>query len=176
MKKEDIKFALEHSSDYGRYPDVFPLDFGMDFHLETEPELYPKIDVPRKVKIKISDFIGTCPWAVHYYADIHAEGIQIKKDTVLEDGSIRTYTFAGYICEEYANLSHEDKSKWNGDYHITVTREITAAEIYEDPQTWEGYEAGEMTYRFGTPKDAIDMAMKVAKARFPGWKIEIEKH
>jgi len=80
----DLEFALKHTrkASYGKgvFPDVIPLDFGMDFHLETKPELYPEIPEKRTVRLIIETFQGYCPGAVHYYGKLEADGISIIKE------------------------------------------------------------------------------------------------
>lgn len=173
---QELKYAMRHSQNQGTgYPAVFPIDYGMDFHLETKPELYPEPrHNPRRAVIEITSFIGSVAWAMHYYADIKADGIRIIDEVEQPDGTKRKCGVGGYICQEYSELKRELKSKWSSQYHISISQEVTSEMIHKDPVAWDGYEEGYPTSRFDTKREAIDVATRVAKARFPGWEIVVD--
>ena len=181
----DLEFALEHSRTYGsgKFPDVMPLDFGMDFHLETKPELYPKINYSydwknpdnkeRTVKLVISTFRGMCWEAIHYYGKLRADGIDIIEEQVDKDGKTHRMTVGGFICEEFRNMPNKDfYDSW---YDFEIVRPVTQEEIDKDPDRWYGYEPGWTTNAFYSKQEIIKIAKKVVAARFPGWKFVIEK-
>ena len=181
----DLEFALEHSRTHGsgNFPDVMPLDFGMDFHLETKPELYPEINYTynfehpevkeRTVKLVISTFRGMCWEAVHYYGKLHADGISIIEEEVDKDGKTHKMSVGGFICEEFRNMPN--KGFYDSWYDFEILRPVTQEEIDKDPDRWHGYKAGWTTNAFYSKQDIIKIAKKVVAARFPGWKFVIEE-
>lgn len=181
----DLEFALEHSRTHGsgKFPDVMPLDFGMDFHLETKPELYPEINYSynfkqpevkeRTVKLKISTFRGMCWEAVHYYGKLQADGIDIIEEKVDNDNKIHKMHVGGFICEEFRNMPN--KCFYDSWYNFEILRPVTQEEIDKDPDRWYEYEAGWTTNAFETKAEIINIAKKVAATRFPGWKFVIEE-
>lgn len=181
--KTDLEFALEHSRIYGcgKYPDVMPLDFGMDLHLETKPELYPEINYAydfrhpdvkeRTVKLVITTFRGMCWEAVHYYGKLRADGINIIEEHKENDGKVHRYVVGGHICEEFSKLPNKDfYDSW---YDFEILRPVTQEDIDKDPDRWHGYEVGWTTNAFESKEEIIKIAKKVVAARFPGWKFKI---
>lgn len=129
--------ANDQSYDRGLYPDFFPVNIGDDFKLESRPELSVMIPNPRKVKIEITSFRGFCGGAVHYYAEIEADGI-IRY--YIEPGTNRRIGAYGYLCEEFNKLPRMKRDIWGGNYHIDVARPVTKADKEKDPRRWEDYE------------------------------------
>ena len=170
----ELKFALESSQDKGQYPNVFSADLGSDFRLETKPEYFPVIKKPREVVIEITSFRGACAWAEHYYAEIHADGIDICSKEI-KNGKEYTVTHGGYVCEEYSRLPKEKKGIWDSYYSIEVTRPVTQEMINANPQRWDGYEAGFWTNAFDTKESVIEVAKRIVAARFTkDWVVKID--
>lgn len=46
-----IKDAVDLSLDSGNFPDIIPVDYGLDLVLKTKPEYKVKIRTPRKIHI-----------------------------------------------------------------------------------------------------------------------------
>jgi hypothetical protein len=87
--------ANDLSYDQGCYPDFFPIDIGNDFKLSDNPELFVQMPNPRKICIEVTSYRGFCGGAVHYYAEIRADGIDIcQRD---DDG--RLMRVGGYLGE-----------------------------------------------------------------------------
>lgn len=180
----DLEYAVKHSryDGYGRgkFPDVIPLDFGMDFKLETKPEYYPKISTyhksgKRTVTLELDSYAGYCAGAIHWYGKLKADGIDIAEDTIDErTGKPHTTIHGGYICEEYKNM--ETNAFYNSRYDFEILRELTQEDIDSDPHRWEFYRPGDMVNAFYTPKEVIEVAKKVVSARFPDWNFEIKEY
>jgi hypothetical protein len=177
---KDLQWALDHSHTYGLdiYPDVFDANIGMDFHLDEHPDWYPKIAGwrdKRTVVIEITSFRGMCWNAIHYYAKLKADGVNICSDEIGSDGEIKSVSHAGYLGEEYKSLPKEKQSIWNSRYEIEIVRPVTQEEIDSDPDRWYGYDAGWPTNGFENKSELIKTAKKVAELRFPeGWDIIVE--
>lgn len=165
--EKDIEWALSHCRDEGKYPDIFPLDYGLDIVLENNPELTVCARNPRRVKIEIASFAGIAAGAVHYYPSLKADGIAFKGTK--EDGT--AYKTFGYISEEFSKKEKEAGGKYDVVYKIMITRPVTEEEIKKNPSAWEFYEPGDPTDRFESYDEAYNLALEVAKLRFPGWEI-----
>lgn len=167
----EIADAVHLSFDDGNYPDVIPIDYGLDLKIKTRPDINVATDKPRKVKIDISTFRGVAAGAIHYYAEIIADGIKLlTKDS---DGDVITHI--GYICEEFTQICRNNRGKYKPSYKIEVMRELSREEIEQDPIRWKGYYPGYMTNAFNTRKDAMEQAIKIAKLRFSeGWILKLE--
>lgn len=174
IKEDKIQYARDHSLEMGEYPDVFDKDFGSDFHLETKPDWFCKIDEPREVKIEITSFIGCCAEAVHYYAKLDADGIRICSNEVDGNGNERVMCHGGYLGEEYKNLPRATRDKWSSHYTIEIAQGVTQDMIDKDPRRWDMYEVGYKTNAFENKKELIAIAKKVAAIRFPGWVIKVD--
>lgn len=175
-KSKAVEFALNHSLDQGNFPDVFDENIGMDFHLESQPQYYPRKDEVRDLIITVTSFRGMCAEAIHYYATIHADGIKISYDAIDEKGNKYPVSVYGYLGEEFKNLPYDKQCIYSNCYDIEVTRPVTQEDIDKDPSRWELYDVGSKTPAFEDPEEAIKIAKKVAKARFPkGWKIIVKK-
>lgn len=175
----NLEFAMDHTTYYGtgKYPEVIPLDFGLGLHLETKPNIYSQIhyrynENERTVRLCISSFRGMCGDAIHYYGKLKADGVDIIEE-VEENGEVKKHYIGGYICKEFSNL--ENKSNYEMIYEIELLRPVTKEDIEKDPNRWEGYEIGQKTNAFESIGEIVAVAKKVVKARFPGWKFEIEK-
>lgn len=163
MTQEEIK---KHCRDCGNYPYVFPLNAGMDLVLSDRPEVFPhKYDEPRKVKIKITSFIGSCAWAMHYYFDIEADGCHLT-----DNGNSIIF---GHISEEYQKKKR-DNGLYEHDYKIPVVRPITEQDIKDDPD----YDIDDIgwadTNRFNTKEEGLEIAKEIVSKRFPGWELVID--
>jgi hypothetical protein len=178
-KNEEIKWAKQHSIDNGCYPDVFNEDIGMDFHLDEYPERYPSKDFHedgRKCLIKITTYRGMCYGAKHYYAEIEADGIDIREDRIDEKGNKKTYSIGGYMGKEFNSLPREKQGEYERFYNIEAARVVTQQDIDKDEDRWAGYKPGYKTNAFDTPTEAEETALKVAKIRFPkGWNFVVER-
>lgn len=170
-----LQEAKKWSMDNGCYPLFFTTAVGLDFKLKTRPELYAKVNNPRKVLIEISSFRGICGWAVHYYARIKADGIIICEDVQTEKG-IQIHSLCGYLGEEFNALPAHQKDLYSSGYTIEVCREVTEKELAEDPMRWDGYHVGSLTNAFYTENGAIRRAQAIVNARFSKlWQVKIEK-
>lgn len=164
-----IKDAVNLSLDSGNFPDVIPVDYGLDLVLTTKPEYKVNIRQPRKRHIDVSTFRGISVGAIHYYAQINADGIIITKE---RDGE--TITYGGYICEEFSQICRKQRGKYDKIYKIEVMRKLTQKEIDDDPIRWEHYKPGDNTNAFYTKKEALEQAVEIAKLRFgKGWILEL---
>ena len=155
--------ANDQSYDRGLYPDFFPVNIGDDFKLESKPELFVMIPSPRQIKINITSYRGVCAGAVHYYAEIEADGI-IRY--YIEPGTNRRMGVYGYLGEEFNKLPREKRDIWAGDYHIEAARPVTKADKEKDPRRWEDYDIGDNTNAFDTAEDAEATARAIVAARF----------
>lgn len=170
-----LKEAKRYSIDNGCYPEFFSTVVGLDFKLGTRPELYAKVNTPRKVVIKIDSWRNICFGAVHYYASIKADGIMICENVTAKDGS-QTVMHSGYLGEEFNMLPASKKDLYGLKYDISVCREVTEKELAEDPMRWNGYHVGDLTNAFYTENDAIRRAQAIVNARFSKlWQVRIEK-
>ena len=168
----ELEWAKEHSSDQGKYPDVFSNETGFDLVIPGHSEFYIKKRNERLIKIRISSFIGICAEAVHYYANIEADGVYICK--IDENGKERC--IGGNICKEYDNLPNEVKDTASWFYKIEVVKILTQEMIDNDPERWRGYRPGWKVNAFNSPEEAIETAKRVAKARFDGdWTIQVDE-
>ena len=174
IENVDIQQALLCCIDNGHYPDVFDLNIGKDFKLETRPELSARIRQPRTVKIIIDSFIGYCGGAQHYYAKIEADGIDIVEYRYGADGNKQTIIIGGYICEEYKNMPRIKRDIYDYKYTIEITTRVTELMKETEPQIWNDYDVGDKTNRFNNKRDAINNAIMVASVRFPGWRIVLD--
>lgn len=164
-----IKDAVDLSLDMGNFPDVIPVDYGLDLVLKTKPEYIVEANQPRKIRIDITSYRGISCGAIHYYAQINADGVNIIEKC--EDGNL---IHAGYICEEYSHICKNNRGKYEPCYRIDVMRKLTKEEIDDDPIRWEGYKPGYNTNAFYTEQEAFEQAVKIAKLRFgKGWVLEL---
>ena len=190
-KKYTIEWAMEHSRNEGRYPDVFDKDAGLnDFHLDEHPDYFvetggykPLLDENgepmrdergrvikrRRIVLRITSFRGVSFNAIHYYGKIEADGFNIV------DGE--GYTHSGYIGDEFKSWPKEKQDLYDHVYSIEIVRPVTQEEIDKDPERWKFYYAGAKTNGFETQQEIIDIAKKIVAIRFPeGWEpLEIEK-
>lgn len=180
MENKKLEYAIKHSRNYtfgkGNFPDVIPLDFGLDFHLETRPDLYTEIVThsktgKRTVTLELNSYEGYCAGAVHWYGTLKAEGVHIIENRNI-DGQIQKMWLGGYICEEYKKLKNQ--AFYESYYNFEILREVTQSDIDKDPQRWEGYHPGDMTNAFNDSKEIIKMAKKIVAVRFPNWNFEIK--
>lgn len=161
-----IQEAVRLSMDNGNYPDYLPADLGSDFKLKTKPEYFVEIDDPRTVKIEISSFSGLCGEAIHYYAAIVADGVNICS---IENG--QKLRHSGYLGEEFEKIDFHKRDVYSTYYKIDVGRFVTKEEIDKNPERWHGYCEEDRTSAFYTEEDAIKYAKMIIDARFaPEWK------
>ena len=167
----ELEWALEHSWDHGKYPDVFTENTGMDFSIPGRPEYFVEKCRDRKIKINITSFRGICCGAMHYYASIEADGVQICRQ---EQGG-RYVWCMGYLGEEHKKMPHEQKDVATPIWKIDVERDVPPEEMVKDPERWIGYHVGSHTPAFLNKEEAIETATRIIKARFQGdWKIVID--
>ena len=160
----------EYSSDYGYYPDVFPLNAGNDLKLSDRPEITVNDKGnDRRVRINITSFIGTCVWAKHYYADIEADGCDIG----YTDENGKRFSVMGYVSEEFKKKVKENPL-YEFFYKITVVRPTTMRDVDEAPDDFYIDGIGKQhTSQFYSIEEAIQVAKEVVALRFPGWKVEV---
>lgn len=166
-----LKEAVDLSLECGNFPDVIPVDFGLDLVLKTKPEYTISANNPRKIRIQISTYRGISAGAIHYYACIKADGIIIS-----EQKENKTTIHGGYICEEYAKICQKNRGKYNSEYTIEVLRNLSKEEVEDDPIRWENYRPGDKTNAFYTKIEALEQAIKIAKLRFgKGWVLDLDE-
>ncbi|HJC17122.1 MAG TPA: hypothetical protein H9937_04050 [Candidatus Alistipes stercorigallinarum] len=171
----NIQEAKKYSWDQGVYPLFFSSEVGCDFKLESHPDYFCVVNSPRKVKIKISSFLGVCAEARHYYATIIADGIDICSFEQI-GSDIRRINHGGYLGEEFENLPTYKRDLYSSFYRIDVCRTLSASDISKYPERWVGYYEGCMTPAFDTKFSAIRRAKAIVAARFSSaWKVEIEE-
>lgn len=176
----ELEFAVKYcrAESFCKFPDVIPLDFGLDFHLESRPDLYTEVYVSpgaskRSVRLVISSFRDISFDAMHYYGKLEADGVNIIEEKLDSDGKLHKYCCGGYICEEYAKM--KNRRHYEGFYDFELLRDITQEEIDKDPDRWRGYKAGVTeTNAFNTKSEIIELAKRVVKIRFPEWEFIIE--
>ena len=160
---KELKYALDHSRDEGCYPDVFPSDYGSDFHLDEHPNYFPIIHNPRNITLEISSYRGICADAVHYYGVLKADGISICSKS---DSGVLT-SHGGYLGEEFKNLPKIKQDSYDRYYKINVVHILTEEEINADPQRWENYWPGFKSNAFESVGEIEKIAKKIVAARFP---------
>lgn len=167
MSTDDkLRIAIKHSCDRGKYPNIFNINTGNDFHLESKPDWLCVIDNPRKVTIELTSYKFVCGWAEHYYASIEADGIKICSREIDDKNEERITTHGGYLGQEFEQLPSEKKDLWRGNYCIDVLHPVTQEMIEKNPHRWEGYKAGDLTNAFDTKESAITAAKEIVEARF----------
>lgn len=174
MELLTLQEAVDQSRDHGYLPDFFPVNIGDDFKLETRPELFVRIPNPREVRINITSFRGISWDAVHYYAEIVADGIDRCH---YEDycGKKKLYGVSGYLGEEFNSLPRHKRDIWGGAYRIEALRPVTQADIDKDPRRWEHYKPGDNTPAFDTAAEAEATARAIVAARFSEeWKLKVD--
>lgn len=171
---DKLKKAIECSSDRGQYPNIFNINAGSDFHLESKPDWFCIINNPRKVTIELTSYKFVCGWAEHYYATIEADGIKVCSKEIDNKNQEHTITHGGYLGEEFEQLPNEKKDLWRGNYCIDVLHPLTQEMVEKNPRRWEGYKVGFLTNAFDTKESAITAAKEIVEARFmAGWELRI---
>lgn len=117
---------------------------------------------PREVYLKTRSWVGISPGAIHSYGKFSVYDPTLR---YIEDDKIQTSSIGGAFKKP-----DECKS-----FNIEVMRLLTQEEITEDPQRWEGYDAGCSTNCFYTTEEVIEKAKEIFAKRFVGnWKLIIE--
>ncbi len=153
------------------YPASIGADMGLDLKLGDRPDYFVKLPrTPGRVRIRISSFRGVSPGAVHYYATIIGDGVQLCS----EQGNGRIRIHGGAISEEWVNI-HSKDPRYVPEIRMEVVRPLTQKEIDDDLQRWEHYDEGDMVMAFYTPDEALKAAMDIVAARFTGeWEKVVE--
>jgi hypothetical protein len=140
-KETALQTALKHCQvEYGEgtLPDIIPVDFGVGVKFKddegTEYTTLPRDRYSGIIQAKITSWRGISIGAIHYYAKIH-----------LSDPNL-SYIEDGKKCQSSISGSF-DKFKPNDakSYQISVVRELTSQEIFDDPERWECYRVGSDT-------------------------------
>jgi len=173
MKMETVnkEWVKECSRDLGNYPLVIPNEIPENFSISGHPEYFLGKPFSERVKIEISSYRGISIGAIHYYATISVSQPQICK----RDENGKVLVCGGYICEEWRNTPSELSDNIGGRWVIEAMRHLTRKEIDDDPERWVGYDEGDTTSSFETKEEARDVALKIARFRFPDREIEIEE-
>lgn len=162
----DIREAVEHCYDRKDYPEVFDDNVGLDIIIPgfiTKGSWLRK-DEPRTITLDVTTYRGVSWDAIHYYGNLHVEGIYFSPEN---DPTTIT------ICKE-THKAEDENPLASGHYNIELIRKLTQEEIDKDPIRWEGYDAGWDTNAFDTPQQVISLAKEVCKARFHGnWVLKI---
>lgn len=163
-KTMTIEEAYSHCLDRHDYPKVIEDTAGMDITIPgytTRIGKYHKND-KRRVKLEITTY-----GVDHFYGDLRADGI----DFLQTDEEGRTYS-------TWDSTVREVEKKYplaNSRYDIELVRGVTEEEITRYPGRWEGYHPDDPTNAFYSPKEIIDLAIQIFKARFKGdWYLEWE--
>lgn len=169
-KETALQTALKHCQvEYGEgtLPDIIPVDFGVGVKFKddegTEYTTLPRDRYSGIIQAKITSWRGISIGAIHYYAKIH-----------LSDPNL-SYIEDGKKCQSSISGSF-DKFKPNDakSYQISVVRELTSQEIFDDPERWECYRVGSETNCWESEEELIAVIKKIIRNRFKGWKYEIE--
>lgn len=115
--------AVNLSLDMGNFPDVIPVDYGLDLVLKTKPEYIVEANKPRKIRIDITTYRGISCGAIHYYAQINADGVKVIERC--KDGNI---IHCGYICEEYSQICKNNSGKYEKVAVSLALREVLRKE------------------------------------------------
>lgn len=168
IEDENLRFALEHSRDEKAYPDIFPEDYGMDFHSEDHPEWYAKKKDPCEITLKISSYRGISFDAVHFYGEINIRHLNI----VHKNESGKEVNHCGYLDNYVESLPENVKAAYSSCYVIEIVRVLTEEIINSDKERWDHYWPGCATDAFDTPEEIIDIAKKIVTTRIPWFNID----
>lgn len=149
IEDENLRLALEHSRDGNAYPDIFPEDYGMDFHSEDHPDWFAKKKDPCEITLKISSYRGISFNAIHFYGEICIHHL----DIVSVEGGAEKFHHRGLL-------------------NIELVRVITEQMIKEDEERWHAYIPGCTTTAFDTVDEIIEIAKKIITARVPWFNID----
>lgn len=175
MRNHVPKEIMECCQDRYDYPAFFENEIGKDFSLNSNPRILAEINNPRKVKIVLSTYRGYSIGAIHYYANIEADGIHLYEYRTGKNGKINKYYLGGFINKEFNDLPKDKQAIYDSIYKIEVGRILTKKEIDDDPIRWEGYCEGMFTNAFETKEEALDKAKVIIKTRFDNdWVVEVE--
>lgn len=168
IEDSNLRFALEHSRDENAYPDIFPEDYGMDFHSEDNPEWYAKKVDPCKITLRITSYRGISIGAVHFYGRIEINHLNI----VHKNESGREVRHCGYLDDYVNSLPKNVKAAYSSHYDIEIIRVLTEEIINSDKERWDHYWPGCATDAFDTPEEIIDIAKKIVAARVPWFNMD----
>lgn len=166
MKNDKLKIAVSRSCDRGQYPSIFNINVGNDFHLESKPNWFGRIEKPRKVTIEVTSYKFVCGWAEHYYVTIKADGIRICSKEINGKNQEQIVIHSGYLGEEFEQIKDEKKDIWCSIYSIDVLHPVTQEMIEKKPHRWGDYKVGDLTNAFDTKESAIAAAKEIVEARF----------
>lgn len=162
MKRKRTKLPPT-PSDYEYSEELIPVTLGLgikwkdkDGH-QCESHLggYHYRDGKRVARISESNYVGTSPGAIHYYASIVVHGPDVldkKEGTIFSDG--------GYGPEH--PRFHLTRLRISARRKLTKVEKDGVGEVIGP--------VGSYTYRFNTPEEAKQAAIDTFKKRFaPGW-------
>lgn len=112
-------------------------------------------------------------WALAHSGD-HGSYPDVFENTGIRKIIIEITSFR-YICAASIHICRKDEAGRTGYWNIDVEREFTFEDFEKDPGRWRGYHVGSLTNAFLSREEAIESAIRIIKARFPGdWKLGIE--
>lgn len=162
MKKEEFKeLILCSSNEKVNYPDIFTEDCGLDiFNPSKKTHAIPSWGANmrykiRRVIIEISTYRGISFNAKHYYGKLIVDGVHMEYDDT-----------PGKSNMDFAFEKEEPLSGYK--YDLFLKRRITKEDIEKYPDDFGDYEIKDLTNRFNSKQEIIDLALKVFKHRFIG--------
>lgn len=171
-EEKSNEWIKNHCRDYGDYPMVIGTEIPKDFNIPNHPEYFLKDAWKKEVLIEITSYRGISIGAAHYYATIKVN----QPDICSKGDNGNTLVHGGYICDEWSKIPKNITDNIGGMWTVEALRQVTEEEIKKDPQRWEGYRPDEYVSSFETKENAIKIAKKIAKLRFPNRKIEIKDY
>lgn len=174
MTFEEILERSESERYEDKYPNIFQDDCGLD--IEWEPRNlraipswgYRKSNMVRRATVIISSFRGVSIGAIHYYATIDVQGVNmVYKDnpscSTMDFECQRQYPLSAYI------------------YRLRLLRPLTEKEILEDREferygRFYGFKPGDLSQSWQSEEEIVEFAKEVFKARFQGqWEFYVQR-
>ena len=150
---------------------IFPDNISTESGLVEIPEL-GVVGIPtwnranknalRKIILEIRTYRGISSSAVHFYGHLVVDGVY--QATLGDIETPKSLTFE----QEKNNPLLQYK------YNFIIKRPITKEEIESNPEMWDTYKEGDLTYRFNTTESLISDTIEIIKLRFTGnWDIKV---
>ena len=174
MTLEEILKRSESENYRDKYPDIFQDDCGLDIewepgNLRAVPSWgYRQSNTTRRATVKISSFRGISIGAIHYYATIDIQGVNMvfKNNPLcscMNSECVQQHPLSAYI------------------YRLRLLRAITEEEILEDQELglelsrFYRQKAGDLTQSWISQEEIIEFAKEVFRQRFHGnWEFYVE--
>lgn len=157
MNKKKLNKILDICQDHGHYPDVFPVNVGLDFKSESQPRTYAVTNNPRKVVLHISHN------NVYWFGKLVIDGVQLRLDR------------KNRLDISVYNRGKHEYDLFELNYVIDICRKVTREDKELYPIAFEDYNVGDNVRSWKSKEDLIKTATEVFKARFGNkWKFEIQ--